>query len=453
MSSRRTSPGGTGGHVAASRSNAVVEWRPALSLRPEHPREHDSRFYARVDDEITFQTEATLDLVRIDDRVGSTTALRRTARAESRRWRAAIRAGHTEPRAEGSEAVGMPEFDARLVSGRIAEADVELWGEWHDASTWLYVVVDSENRAQVSPTSSEEARALDRIFSMASWPSIPADRLRETLDAVPQLQQLVVLDVGQGSANALLDANGQTILHFDAGTGVGQNAMTAPAHLSFCVCGGNPIVILSHWDQDHWAGARKDTSLLNATWIVPRQSIGATHSAFARSILQAGGRIWVVKRSSRPRVKSLSGQCLKLLHGTGRSRNDSGQTLVVEGAGTSCKWVLPGDARYDKIDQLSSYACALVASHHGARQPAKSVPPSRSECDYARLVYSVGHGNSYGHPSTVAQHSHSRSGWALADTRFTGASAQGRHSIAVGCQRRPQPSQHLAAVHNVVMVT
>jgi hypothetical protein len=320
---------------------------------------------------------------------------------------------------------------------------------------------------------SESGLALSRIFDMGSWPRSSAAEISSVLGSLPAFSQSISFDVGQGSAIALADTTGKPRLYFDVGAGVGRHSSTTPTHLSFCVCDPK-AVILSHWDTDHWAGARADPRLLSKVWIVPFQRIGPSHAKLANDILIAGGsvKVYASKKSisvplfwGKPRWALPSrwpNQLLTLFPCTGNSRNDSGFALRILDIDRGLQWLLTGDASYDVIPspiptQQVDYA-VITASHHGARQPrAASVIPSRSgHRRYARLLYSFALPNHYGHPHAESVTTSALQGWAHApmttpydtkdqDVLATGLGdlAQPRASVVGGWRRRPLVAQHL----------
>jgi hypothetical protein len=143
-----------------------------------------------------------------------------------------------------------------------------------------------------TPVPSPLSSQLSRTFSMASWPDAKHTDLDQALYQRCPLQQLLVLDVGQGLASALICNCGAAHYYFDVGCGVYRNMKTNPAVIRFCDC-VDPPIILSHWDSDHWAGAAIDRSMLTRTWITPRQTLTPKHIAFANNILKAGGNILI----------------------------------------------------------------------------------------------------------------------------------------------------------------
>lgn len=242
-----------------------------------------------------------------------------------------------------------------------------------------------------------QGRALDIAFDLDEHDDAAPQDIETALAVVPTVEALATYDIGQGAANALLNSADRPALFFDLGCGVYRNATTTPpGPLRFCLCGADTI-ILSHWDADHWAGALKDRRALTQTWIVPRQTLGPKHKAFAADILSQGGRLLIVPNAPRTyQATNAAGQSLRLRRGTGApsDRNRSGLVLSVEDglARSGRGWLLTGDAGYDAISlPISTGLAAVVVPHHGATMGAKSdaaIPsPARA---YHRLCYSFG---------------------------------------------------------------
>lgn len=255
------------------------------------------------------------------------------------------------------------------------------------------------------------------LFDMKSWPDASEADLLDALKPKCKLNALVCFDIGQGLASALICDCGVPLYYFDTGCGSGRNAPTAPAIVDFCTC-DSPTVILSHWDTDHWAGASGHAKLQACTWVVPRQTISTTHTAFANAILKAGGNILVVGNSASPLNWSDHGQDYNLRRATGKGRNGSGLVLIVTDLTYQRSWVLTGDAGYNLIahSKLRKIA-ALIVPHHGADMGKSSIPFLRTS-SYARLFYSFGPGNGHGpktppvcHPVATAVKVHQNAGW------------------------------------------
>lgn len=269
-----------------------------------------------------------------------------------------------------------------------------------------------------APQPDAPSAALSAIFDMTTWPDATPAQVASALRPRCALEALVCFDIGQGLASALVCRCGLPIYYFDVGCGSGRNAPTAPPRVDFCTC-DRPPIILSHWDTDHWAGAKKQHALHGRTWIVPRQTISTTHTILANDILKAKGNILLVGHGAPPILWGSGAQAYDLRRCTGMGRNGSGLALVVTDQKTNRAWVLTGDAGYDLLAQPTpSDIAAMVAPHHGADMGTSSLPFSRSTQAYARLIYSFGPNNAHGpgkppvrHPVAAAVAAHASANW------------------------------------------
>jgi hypothetical protein len=242
---------------------------------------------------------------------------------------------------------------------------------------------------------------LDRIAAPAS----PAT-VRSLLGAVPKPQVIAVFNVGQGSAAALCDIQGVPLLYFDLGLAFNGNAHTvAGPRPTFCFT-KSPVIVLSHWDTDHWLSAALATLPATTNLLAPLQSpIGLSHLRFA-ALMHQQGRL-VLWPQSLPRAGFPGGE---IALGGGKKRNDSGLILSASiaraGSGTS-HVLLPGDCAYSKIPTFGAAYSGLVASHHGGAvgKPPSCVTPVHT------VVYSYGNANTYGHPSAKSVGAHVSAGW------------------------------------------
>jgi len=307
----------------------------------------------------------------------------------------------------------LPRSEEPWVSLELSEQpigpEVQVYGGLFAAPTLAFLHV---------PPAPAPSASLNAIFDMTSWPDANRSDLLGALQPQCDLEALVCFDIGQGSASALVCRCGLPIYYFDTGCGSGRNAPTAPASIDFCTH-ASPTVILSHWDTDHWAGAANHAGLQSLTWVVPRQSISTTHTAFANGILKSGGHILVVANGTAPLQWANGMQDYDLQRGTGSGRNGTGLALIVTDQPSGRSWVLTGDAGYDDLPHAPpADVAAMVVPHHGADMGPSSIPFARSASGYARLFYSFGPSNGHGpkkppvrHPVAAAVSAHIGAGW------------------------------------------
>ena len=281
------------------------------------------------------------------------------------------------------------------------------------------------------PSGPKIAKALSAMFTLRHLPQItPKDFADEVGTPHLNADYLAVYDVGQGNANALAVNHGPLVptLYFDLGAGVYRNAKSTPDDLRFCF-NYNPIIVLSHCDADHWAGAYatlvNDTyPALNQKWIAPLQHVGPTHTAFAYDVVISGGTflIYAGGRGSSGSMSLPGHRTLRYARGSGPDRNGSGLVLVVENDKFSLprSWLLTGDCDYVDFVQILKpvNVIGMVAPHHGASLEPGSPIPSPAALPYRRLAYSYGHHNAHGnkhpptrHPTQKGTTAHANAGW------------------------------------------
>jgi hypothetical protein len=312
----------------------------------------------------------------------------------------------------------------------------EFLGVTPDESTWVRISNDpaSEIRADVygslfsapisqnvsiSPVPAAQTSVLNAAFDMDHWPDAADEDIEEALRSNRHASYLAAFDIGQGSASAILDDQAIPWLYHDLGAGVYRNSGTTPTPLKFCFTHSPPIV-LSHWDSDHWAGAGYDPDALVMTWVAPRQSIGPTHTAFAASILSAGGSLLIWPARQAPiSIGTSPGQLLNVGRATGSNRNGSCLVLRMDDheTGAVLHWLLTGDAGYHQLPfGLPGKIAAMTVPHHGAKMAGAGSLPVRMAAGYARLLYSFGPGNLHGgtnvqHPVKKSVDDHDARGW------------------------------------------
>lgn len=269
------------------------------------------------------------------------------------------------------------------------------------------LMADPEGEAEVyanigGPPRRARARAL-RV------PAGKATRLRTATDLSPHvvgdaairralptatIEQVIVLDVGQGSANALLDSANRVVAYVDLGAGVLKNTGTWPADMGgICLCHAPPIV-LTHWHYDHFQAANIFPAALGRVWIAPYQTLGpGPQSAMAAGILQAGQlRIW----NGIPGASIVVGG-IELERCGGANQNRSGIAVWISGPPGADPILLPGDAGYCDSAALRAgrAVSGFAVAHHGGSAPGNA--PARPG-GAPRAALSYGLPNSYWHP-------------------------------------------------------
>lgn len=411
------------------------------------------QYFAMAEEPVEAEGRVRLDVIDASDERLSGASLRKTSGDARRLWPESFRS------TESASALRnfLESFDGGMVAATVTrdaalESPIEE-GRW----SVVEFTVDAEI-ASASAADDTTSSALDRIFGSALIRTSPAQQIATVLDRIGQCAAFVTWDVGQGAGNAILNDEGIAVAYSDVGAGSHRNVKTRPRPWAdICLC-ANPLIVLSHWDTDHWAAANLQIRLLSCTWLAPRQRMGPTHTRLVARILESGGTVHFVKRSSRPLVASIQhAQQIALQHGTGGrpGRNDSGLILTVHNSRSKATWMFPGDADYSAIPVLPPLLVGLVASHHGAAPYPQTVSPSPKSARYRRLVYSFGENNSYKHPRATSRSSHRTAGWADADVRDTCQRAlpPSRSAVAVGWTKAPRCLMHMSSRHGVTPIT
>jgi hypothetical protein len=261
-------------------------------------------------------------------------------------------------------------------------------------------------RATVSvrAASPELAQALKKATDLA--PHVESDLDIEQALPSQSIQQIFVLDVGQGAANALVTAAGDVVAYVDLGAGVLKDARTWPSSMGGICLQHSPKVILTHWHYDHFQAANIYPAAQGMTWIAPFQTLGpGPQSAMARAIAKTGTlMVWNGSGTLSAGAIELE-RCL----GPAGNQNRTGLAVWVRGPQSEDPILLPGDAGYDDIAMRGITAFAV--SHHGGR--ASGTPPSRPRGIATRTALSYGHNNQYKHPRNAWLAGLIGSGWAI----------------------------------------
>lgn len=460
---------------------------PTFRADPDssNPPVEEGRYYAFI--QSVKEDSVTLEITDATNRLLDNSRESVSWRSELREhWNTALRS--TDPdtrRTAGTElASSLQEFRSSFITVSTAQTLDEItdnhpspapdiWNQWHEQGRWLVLEVtvsagSTGTIEHITAVSQPRQRLLERAFGMSLWPSAAASDIAIELNTIVDIAACVVLDVGQASANALVSFCGRPYLYFDAGAPQSHDIATSA---TYCTHEG-PLVILSHWHKDHWAGEKHNPALLALKWIAPRQKISLHQSQFASRIIAAGGELLIMKRNSVGRKRAdlqdpLSpGLLLEYCSGPQGNLNSCGLALQVSWPQHDEHWLFPGDADYKYLPPRMTTPNAptlLVATHHGAAPFARTHAPSPgAKLTNRRLIYSYGAHNTYSHPTPRAKTAHETAGWTYpasgywgADVRATvGSAAQGRCSIMVGIDTVTLPTGHLTRPpHNLTIRT
>ncbi|MDD7984701.1 hypothetical protein PQO01_07035 [Lentisphaera marina] len=298
----------------------------------------------------------------------------------------------------------------------------EIYGEWFrirlndsisENRVELYTLESPEQEPEfLSALSIEGLRErslgglLKRTFSLSYFAEASHEDISEALGKVDFCSKycLWVRDVGQGSCATI---GGDSVdVFFDIGGGITTNKRTYRTPKNFSI-NEEGLVILSHWDKDHWVSALYNPQSYKMTWVVPDQKkLGVSHAKLAINIASKGRLIkW---SSSTVTCVNKPGVFLYKLPDSS-DRNKSGIVAVLQPE-ESQGVLIPGDAPYDVMPFLNKYTLqVIIVPHHGARFKNNPHPPVAQAKH--QLVYSYGLNNSYKHPHPDTENVHKSQGW------------------------------------------
>lgn len=238
---------------------------------------------------------------------------------------------------------------------------------------------------------------------------------------VDNIAAVRVYYVGQGDAIGLVDDKGDVVLYVDYGGMIDHpdkvNNFKELDKRLVPESRNKPInVILTHWDKDHYYSAKHVAKIRNSQWVVPRQRIGPQALKFSASLTNVycwpermvkkpvsfhtknGDTILIEKIEKKPRIRkqkedrNLTGLAVSIIK---KNKNNKKHEFVL----------LPGDAPYHKIGHFQNLVKKMnfkggVAYHHGSHSHWKSSTSAvlGNPRTGAKLVYSYGPSNTYGHP-------------------------------------------------------
>lgn len=247
------------------------------------------------------------------------------------------------------------------------------------------------------------------------------------------------MDVGQGNCLLAYKQNGDPFFYFDIGYPLWFYTRSAPAALNPNVgpyrgpCLYNfPLIILSHWDWDHWRLAKiahsqavyHGTDIVNFIWLFPDQPIGPATANFRNLLTQA-----IVWPPGLPSFNFPNEALIVRCTGAPTDINNSGLAIVIPIQLPSNDpnhhiVVYTGDASFGNVPLLPAllaFTTGISAVHHGADSHGAALNLPNPPVPYnitGRIAYSYGiyqrHGASvhpYGHPRPAACNAYRAAGW------------------------------------------
>lgn len=248
-------------------------------------------------------------------------------------------------------------------------------------------------RVSVRPVSKRVAQALERATDLS--PHIAAEADMEQALPKATIDQIFALDVGQGSANALVSSANRVVAYVDLGAGVLADKGTWPTSPSTFCFAFAPTVILTHWHYDHFEAANIFPQAQTLTWIAPLQKLGPGPQSAMASALTANGTLMIWNGTGLLHAGKID---LERCTGPAGNQNRTGIAAWIHGPVGSDPIVLPGDAGYADVPGLARGAVisSLVVAHHGGHAP--GTPPLKPGVGTPRAAFSYGCPNGYNHP-------------------------------------------------------
>jgi hypothetical protein len=248
----------------------------------------------------------------------------------------------------------------------------------------------------------------------------------EPLKGVAGIRCARVYHVGQGDSVAIIGLDGLPVFQVDYG-GHQSNPFTKNNVDGLMPVEPERLVMLTHWDMDHWCSAKKGSQAKAARWLVPRQVTSPSAVKFATDLASAPGSAGASRISCIPEAKVGIPSFFKAgveeiwWEKIGKSASDAtkyedcNQTGVAfslvrrNGDGGGQVILLPGDAPFGSVGHYRTHFEAgltltgILAFHHGAdthwsdatRALLRHWLPTAVQVD---VVFSCGDPNSYHHP-------------------------------------------------------
>lgn len=250
------------------------------------------------------------------------------------------------------------------------------------------------------------------------------------------IEAIYVLDVGQGSAAALVGPGGDVVAYVDVGAGTLKNAATLPKTMTTACIHPPPVVVLSHWHYDHFHFANLDTRLLTLGWIAPLQTLGPGPQSAMASALGKKLMVWSGTTPGHHTLQRGQIELERCTNSSSTSQNRTGIAVWVHGPNNEAPISLPGDAGYGDMKSSPRTVSGLVVSHHGGTAAGTPFAKPLIAGRMPRLAFSYGYKNTYTHPLSRSLGNLSSAptpGWLL------GAGGDDRHTAINNPQTKVAP--------------
>lgn len=239
-----------------------------------------------------------------------------------------------------------------------------------------------------NPIAMDEAEVVRRLTMAVSAPNV----------------EVRVLDVGQASCVAVLQ-NGRACMYFDVGAPMYRNGKLPRG---FELPEGGELVVLSHWDCEHFSLARRYPELKDLIWLAPDQPVGpnalrfqaelGSNLRFVNSSIEVHG-IFALLRGTVPSPRNRDGNGFGL-------RLMLGDEVVV----------LSGDLDYRNCPPgLFDGVTAMTVPNHGGRRVGPLPVAAHAR---PRAVASYGRPNCSGQPDDGHLQDLSADGWKVEHTAW-----------------------------------
>ena len=230
-----------------------------------------------------------------------------------------------------------------------------------------------------------------------------------------------VKNIGQGNWNEYHIGN-RIPLVFDLGTWMNaSNSKTrslvvehCPQYVSSAI---KPIVIISHWDLDHYRCLLEMTPEEIGYFgvFVVVETLPTATAEKAYDLIKKAPKVKVVaiptfgkSTSKRPvMIKDcIQSSKVSIYPGVGSNRNSKGLIVVVKNKKTAvllsgdCPWYQLNHVMRNEAGTVKNVECHLVVPHHGAKDDSYTGFVIPCCWKYGKAAVSVGQGNHYSHPGT-----------------------------------------------------